>query len=412
MKNMINYWLYLEPYTFIFSGNKEKIIYNTVDGSYLKYTDPDVLQILEELSIPENGYCIPICGESARKRSVVKCIREIRNSFSGDIVSGDHISQDTKPYIFMPALRLYNNVERIKKERGKSLGEMILRNIHEVTCFLPGNCRLKCRHCNSYYKQMNHCSSFSGVGMDTEKYICLFKSLEACGVNHVNIMLNDLSEESAIFSLLDVLSASSFKKIFHLFSGMINEHIEKLFIPNSQIHIFIHPFSHGVQDVKNNMRYYKDYPFSWICPVSSEKEIEWIEKTFTFEKIKFIPFYNGNNLEFLENNLYLTIEDITNMPIEKQQIFRRQALNENFFGKLYILPSGETYSNLNFPPIGNIIDQSLGEIVYNEFNDSKAWLKTRNEGACKECVNKYLCPSISNYELVLNKANLCRIVKI
>lgn len=67
MENTIRYWLYLEPYTFIFTGNKEKIIYNTINGSYLRYTDLDVLQLLEELTIPENGYCIPIYNELAKK---------------------------------------------------------------------------------------------------------------------------------------------------------------------------------------------------------------------------------------------------------------------------------------------------------------------------------------------------------
>lgn len=404
---MICYWLYLEPYTFVFSGSKEKIIYNTINGSYLRYTDSDVIRLLDELTVPENGYCIPVYKELAKKRSIVKCIREIRRSFSGDIVLGNYISQNNKPYIFMPVLRLYNNVERIKKERGKSLGEMILRNICEVTCFLPGKCRLNCQYCDSYYKQMNHCSSFCETKMEKNKYVSLFQSLEACGVNHINLMINDLSIESIIFSLLDILSACSFNKTFYLFFDMINSSIERLFIPDSQVNIFVHPFSHDIRELKNKIHYYKNHPVFWRCPVSTEKEIEWAEKIFAHGNIKFIPFYNGNNIDFLERYLYLTIEDITSAPIGKRQIFRRQALNENFFGKLYILPSGETYTNLNFSPIGNIIDQSLGELVYNEFNNSKVWLKIRDEGACKECANKYLCPSISNYELVLNKPNLC-----
>lgn len=311
----------------------------------------------------------------------------------------------------MPILRLYNNVERIKNERGKSLGEMILRNICEVTCFLPGKCGLKCQYCDRYYKQMNHCSSVYETKMEKDKYITLLKNIEACGVNHVNFMINDLSMESTIFSLLDIVYTCSFNKKFYVFFNIINSHIERLFIPDSQVYILVHPFSHDIQELKSKIYYYKNHPVFWICPVSTEKEIEWAEKIFTIENIKLIPFYNGYNLDFLERNLYLTIEDITNVPIGKQQIFRRQALNENFFGKLYILPSGETYSNLNFSPIGNIINQSLGELVYNEFNNSKVWLKIRDEGACKECVNKYLCPSISNYESVLNKPNLCHIVK-
>lgn len=103
------------------------------------------------------------------------------------------------------------------------------------------------------------------------------------------------------------------------------------------------------------------------------------------------------------------MDDLLESPIEKQTIFRRQALNENFFGKLFILPSGEAFSNMNGKPLGNLKNAPLGQVVYNEFNDSKSWLLTRdtNTGNCFECQNRYLCPSISNYEMVIGKTNLC-----
>ena len=89
-------------------------------------------------------------------------------------------------------------------------------------------------------------------------------------------------------------------------------------------------------------------------------------------------------------------------------IFRKQILNDNLFGKLTIFPTGEVYSNVNFPTIGNIQDQKLSEIVYSEIeNYFKPWFFTRDYVSCKNCVNKYLCPSISNYEIVANEYNMC-----
>lgn len=41
----------------------------------------------------------------------------------------------------------------------------------------------------------------------------------------------------------------------------------------------------------------------------------------------------------------------------------------------------------------------------------KAWFKVRDEIPCKNCCNKSLCPSPSNYEIVTNRVNLCNIKK-
>lgn len=52
---------------------------------------------------------------------------------------------------------------------------------------------------------------------------------------------------------------------------------------------------------------------------------------------------------------------------------------------------------------------SLGEIVFNELENSKSWLLLRDDGLCEKCENKYLCPSVSNYELVIGELDLCHI---
>ena len=63
-----------------------------------------------------------------------------------------------------------------------------------------------------------------------------------------------------------------------------------------------------------------------------------------------------------------------------------------------------------FMIIGNIQKSSLKELVYKELTELETWLKVRSkETPCKQCINKDLCPSISNYELVIGKNNLCNI---
>lgn len=409
MKYKTSYWFYFEPYTIIFNGKCEKVVYNTLNSSYIKCTAPNVLKLLDELSIPENGYCIPINIIMAKDKAVVEFVREIRSSFSGDIIADKNVTTENKPYIFMPMLRLYNSVERIKKERGQSLGEVILRNLNEVTCFLPGICNNGCEDCESYFKQMIHCSNFTGNNLCINDYMVLFDNLDACGVNKVNIVINSLFENTGLNSIIDKLTECSFKKEFYLSINNLNDNVRKLFIPDSTVNISFHLSSSNKSKIEQTISLYRKYSIDWNCIVADELDIELLEKTFYLEKIKITPFYNKRNIQFFEQFVYSSLDDIIAYPIEKRQIFRRQALNEFFFGKLYIIPSGDTYSNMNFPPIGNIKNQSLGEIVYAEIENSKAWLKVREEGVCKDCVNKYLCPSISNYELSIGKENLCHI---
>ena len=72
------------------------------------------------------------------------------------------------------------------------------------------------------------------------------------------------------------------------------------------------------------------------------------------------------------------------------------------------------YQKLSWQEAGiqntNFEKSSLKELVYKELTELETWLKVRSkETPCKQCINKDLCPSISNYELVIGKNNLCNI---
>ena len=125
-----------------------------------------------------------------------------------------------------------------------------------------------------------------------------------------------------------------------------------------------------------------------------------------------IPLYTDKNLLFFEKYVFNSLDDILEEPVSRKTVFRRQTLNENFFGKLTIFPDGEVYANLNFSPIGKYPQQSLKELAFKELTQPTAWFYLRDQSSpCADCVNRYLCPSPSNYELVMNKANLCTIIK-
>lgn len=404
MKNRKFFWFFLEPYTFVFSEPSKRVIYNTLNGSYLTYEDPFVCNILDRLNQPENGYCIEIENSFFKRKSFLSLIREVRQSFTGDVLPVGDIA--VKPFIFVPLLRLYNNVERIKKERDQSLGELILRNLNQVTCFLPGSCTNKCTFCDQYYKQFPHCTNGGGESLSLEEYFLLFDKLEAAGVSQVNLIINGGVSFHLVQALCEHLTGRSFKKTFYINIRNLHNFISVLNIPEAKICVSVDNLIHITQWAEYQ-EMYRNFPVAWEYVIRDIHEIENIESVLEEENVLLKPFYDGSNFTFFKENIYIQKEEILQEPISIQRIFRRQVVNENFFGQLFILSTGEVYSNLNLHSLGNIKIDSLGEIVYREMEDSHAWLKVRSEGNCRTCINKYLCPSPSNYEFVLNKTDLC-----
>ena len=407
MEKKIAYWLYLEPYTFIFAGREQLVVYNSINGQYLNVVDETCKNLLAELQVPENGYCIPVTEQQAKNKDIDPFIRTIKNSFSGDIIPFDPTkhSLNKKPFIVPPVLRLFNTVETIKAGGGLELGEVILRNLNEAVLFLPGHCDKKCAGCQDYYKQFYHCSNFEEKNtLNYTEYQKLLDNLDACGVNKVNLIVNDF-DDPVFLEIWKKRNSNTFKKKFVFNMRNLSKEVIKMFSDTDELCVYVNN-SFSIDKLNEMKEVMHNLNVLWIHIIEDEKNIEGIDLT---GNISAVSFYNRQNLSFFEENIYLTLEDLLESPIDKQTIFRRQALNENFFGKLFILPSGEAYSNLNKEPLGNIKTDSLGQLVYNEFDNSKAWLLTRDSVSdnCSACQNRYLCPSISNYELVIGKNNLC-----
>ena len=63
----INYWFTIEPYVYINIVNKQALLYNTLDGKYIKTCNLKIIQILKEILcekncgvvlLPQHIYCL------------------------------------------------------------------------------------------------------------------------------------------------------------------------------------------------------------------------------------------------------------------------------------------------------------------------------------------------------------------
>lgn len=408
------YWLYLEPYSFLFSGSNGAFIYNTLNGEIVDVpVNLDYIQsIIVGLSDPANGYCIPVESSFLEQQEVLEFLRKLRNSFSGDIIN----AINTKPFIIPPACHIVETKERMMKDHESSSRRYIMDNLSEISLFFPSNGSIN--SCNSkleYACQFLHCSDFPGEPLDYSYYHQLFQKIKPLKIGIINILCEDIWKYQDWMLLCTDLRVLDVKKVFYLeYSENLNwDDVYKLQIDdNTNVVIYIHsPYDKGnlMKCIDNSKD--KDIKIEWAFVLRSEHDLDRaneIASSRDFE-MSMHPLIVDGNINFFEEYVYNSYEDIMEYPVSKQVIFRRQTLNENFFGKLFILPSGEVYANLNCKPLGNIREHSLNEMVYNEMIDSTAWFMTRDRGICKDCAYKYLCPSISNYELASGKINMCHV---
>jgi pseudo-rSAM protein len=139
---------------------------------------------------------------------------------------------------------------------------------------------------------------------------------------------------------------------------------------------------------------------------------ESIAMKYGIENISYIPFYNGKNLPFFEENLSITKGELESERISLKEIYVRGCVNSLNFGRMTIFPKGQVYANVNDPVLGNIGRDSIHNLLSKELVKGKSWRKIRRHvKPCKSCLYSNLCPPISNYNIVTKRYNLCKIWK-
>ena len=408
MGNMRNYWFYLEPYVFIFQENNRFFIYNSLNSGYLWAPETEfVYDILTSMNQTNNGYCLILKEKQVLDPIFHEFSVQLRKKFMGNLILAE--SDTSKPFLFKPTLFLNVNIRKSKEEDLTFLGERILENLKEVSLFLPGLCWGGCSSCQDYFKQTLHCTCLAKSSLSVADYLSLFLDLNASGVNKVNILGGNLLRSDCFHDIYPTLSGCKFKKSYYLYFDHLTETCKDwLEGENSELVISVHS-GFDKEAVECQMGLFSSYPVIWQFIVSSNAGVQEVE-ALNFPssvQIEMKPFYTGENISFFKENVFCSLDDILAEPISRKAIFRRQTLNENFFGKLTIVPSGEVYANVNCKPIGVYPQDSLKKLVFEELVHSTAWFRLRDKQPCSGCANKFLCPSISNHELVTGKENFC-----
>ena len=409
---MENYthWFYLESYTFLFYSKNQYVIYNTLNSTYIDCSlyGKTINTVLSILHNTNKTYCVGIYEYQLRDSQFTEFIKKIRNTFSGDIIKN---IRGIPPFISKPILRILHHPNNPKTKEYNLLGENALFHLHEVTFYLENQGFDLNPMYKDCYKQFLYPTYTEKQKLSHAKYLEIIEQLSICQIDKINIIPATIEKKELFSYLLSLSRQCSIKtQIILPYKKYNKEDLKQLLInPQFSIMIMVHlPVDY--EELNSYINLFNEYNITWSLIASNKNDVIFLSKNNLgkFTNVDYIPWYTGDNMDFFKEYIYNDFKDIIEQKNTKQHIFRKQILNDNLFGKLTIFPTGEVYSNVNFPTIGNIQDQKLSEIVYSEIeNYFKPWFFTRDYVSCKNCVNKYLCPSISNYEIVANEYNMC-----
>lgn len=409
---MENYthWFYLESYTFLFYSKNQYVIYNTLNSTYIDCSlyGKTINTVLSILHNTNKTYCVGIYEYQLRDSQFTEFIKKIRNTFSGDIIKN---IRGIPPFISKPILRILHHPNNPKTKEYNLLGENALFHLHEVTFYLENQGFDLNPMYKDCYKQFLYPTYTEKQKLSHAKYLEIIEQLSICQIDKINIIPATIEKKELFSYLLSLSRQYSIKtQIILPYKKYNKEDLKQLLInPQFSIMIMVHlPVDY--EELNSYINLFNEYNITWSLIASNKNDVIFLCKNNLgkFTNVDYIPWYTGDNMDFFKEYIYNDFKDIIEQKNTKQHIFRKQILNDNLFGKLTIFPTGEVYSNVNFPTIGNIQDQKLSEIVYSEIeNYFKPWFFTRDYVSCKNCVNKYLCPSISNYEIVANEYNMC-----
>ena len=396
-------WLYIEPTVFIFKETDKYLFYDSESKKKIVFIKTNTIEkIVNSLLDLDNLYCVLLPNNILEEKDVVYLISQLRQAYMCDIIP----TTKTKPVVIPPVMKCH-------AEKQENKGHELTPLLSEITFYVNGYCDLSCKHCSEYYRQFKSCYKNKGELSFEEIKKVIGRILPMAHKVTLNFNGGNILHYSQINKLFDFLQTIQLKSNIHINYLNLEKEIS---IPSFQSHIYLHLYITFPLNIElvHYIIYILKKKISNICfifIVEKESDVENAQNLvtkFKLEQYVFMPFYNKCNKSFFENYVFIDEEDLINERPRKIDVFKRQYINLNNVGKLIISSDGHYFSNLNFPTLGNI-DESIAQIINKEWSMGKAWKLTRTQQPCTDCIYQYLCPSPSNYEIVFNKNNLCKL---
>ncbi len=405
-------YLYFNPYVYVKCDREKCLIYNTENKKVIYVNGTKEANIVRRVYDYKhyNYYVTKLTSEEYD--TIKNTVAEVESTGSGGIIERD--SNENQPVIIPPVIRVSNTILNYDTESREYLHD-IKRYIHNFHIFLNTSNGNRSNVYFTSYKQFDS-PKYSNCKQELD-YSLLKEQLENLDYPPKKIILSGSNIfEYPKFKELTIFLFEKFDETVIVFICDINDYVQNknfftnLTSDNYYIKLYVVP----------------DYPFVELLQnidlqttilnfiVSSESDVEYVlneVEKLQLSSYNLLPFYTGDNLSFFRENVFVEEQDVLN----KHDIFdiaSKEVINKQLFGNVYVLENGDIKLNPNTKKIGNIKENDIYLSMYNSFakKETDPWFLTREQvEPCKDCIYSKLCPSISNYELFLNKFKICKI---
>lgn len=395
------YRFIVSPDVFIWTEGAEGLVYDSSSRTGFKFVNTDlVAEFSAQLNIPDNLYSIEIVSFESINDQDLRCF--INHMVECGYATIRKDSEDL-PLSYKPILKIQDDKNYyIWLNRQGADGEVI-ENLHNIIINVGSDNGHDLIACQTYFPTSSNKSFFRA-----DDLVRFIKQAEHS---------HSLSEISIIGWPLTKFETDIFDRIISLAPIMFYLLIDDIF-DCSQDLIKINQFGNitilvtlnkcSIDQISSFIADNPLYKYSFIAE-SEDDMIKYEQLLLNFTQLhpQVIPVYNGNNSQFIKSVVSITEEELLSNGPNKKDIFIHQSINLFDFGKLYILSDGEVRTNMaNSQKNFKILD-NLKDIIYKEITEGSSWLRKRDDlSLCSKCVYKYLCPSPSNYERLLDQ-NLC-----
>jgi pseudo-rSAM protein len=412
---MKNYWLYLEPFTFVFSRNNRTLIYNSISFNCKTFnvSSDKLRDIFSRLSDPDNLYCINISEETIKDKEIEDFINFIKKSFSGDIIEVSDVQK--KPIIFPPVPKFPQRITDSKLDIKRTSSIEIPNLLNELFIYIGGNNPSSNLNNIQVFKQFDYCVDTNGEFLVFDDIKKLLSSNIIKHLQYLNILGGNIFTYPDLDILLKELSYHSFvTRVYSMYKDIPDVLNLFPFSLNSRFILKVlidFPIDSQNLEKTINMLIRENVNIELLFAITSLSEYK--ESLIFKEKYKFCiceikPVFTGDNLDFFREYVFLTKKDLKEIRLGRNEIFLNQALNAFYFGKLRILYNSKVYSDLNKQSIGDI-NTPLIDMLFYEMSKKLSWFNIRDQEPCNNCIYQWLCPPLSGYEQVMAKINLCKI---
>lgn len=407
METEKKYWFGILPHVYYVKKGRRMLLYNTLDGAYIITSDSIAIDFVEEMHQKKNLGVVELTEQRLNNPALAQFASECCKKNICRLQEQE--PNQPKPVQLMPVLNLQRDVEKLKEDPGRSVGEGIMDYLTDVTIILNRNCRRNCPECGNFNRQFFHCSKGEGKHeLDAKDVIGFLETIRYAPLRRLAFTGGDIFSYSQWDKLKPYLDENGICPILGIHYQNITEAC-LVRLGDFPLEIFVpSPINKDVFSEKLSLIGQREAKY--IFSVTSEEDcaaVEDIVEEHHISKCEFAPFYDKKNLDFFKKQVFTTREDILESTISQRVIFARQKMNTNFFGQVVIFPNGDLKANPNGSTLGNIRHDHIAKMLEKELVGTESWRCIRNNRLCSECLFQFLCPSPSNYEIVMERDNLC-----